>query len=250
MNYVINYIYDGKCQLRWPATTPRSKMAARDVSGTWRHGIVERLDGLRWTDVAAGRPLPYLAGPPGPPMWVGAPTRRDPSGAGAAKVVQACIVMDAAVSPRPQRSAMPQTPKDLVALTGIPNPAGSGRPRGRMRPRGRAVDPTALGQVRDVLGGGRPDRRHLIDYLHAIQDRYGHLAARHLCALAAELNLSQAEVYEVATFYSQFIVVADGAAPPPGVAVRVCDGLACTLKGAARLLEECTQALGDDARVL
>ncbi len=145
---------------------------------------------------------------------------------------------------------MPQTPKDLVALTGIPNPAGSGRPRGRMRPRGRAVDPTALGQVRDVLGGGRPDRRHLIDYLHAIQDRYGHLAARHLCALAAELNLSQAEVYEVATFYSQFIVVADGAPPPPAVAVRVCDGLACALKGAARLLAECTEALGDEALVL
>ena len=59
-----------------------------------------------------------------------------------------------------------------------------------------------------------PRRRDLlIEYLHLIQDRYGHLSARHLAALAAELRMAQTEVYEVATFYAHFDVVNDGEAP-------------------------------------
>ena len=45
-----------------------------------------------------------------------------------------------------------------------------------------------------------------------------------------------AEVYEVATFYAHFDVVADGEARPPAVTVRVCDSLSCMLAGAEPLL--------------
>ncbi|MBL8585166.1 MAG: NAD(P)H-dependent oxidoreductase subunit E, partial [Bradyrhizobiaceae bacterium] len=97
--------------------------------------------------------------------------------------------------------------------------------RGRTRrppktPKGRQVDPRALEEVR-VLLGARPRRRDLlIEYLHLLQDRVGHLSAPHLVALASELRLALAEVYEVATFYAHFDVVTDDA-PPPAVTVRV-----------------------------
>ena len=56
-----------------------------------------------------------------------------------------------------------------------------------------------------------PRRRDLlIEHLHKIQDRYGCLSARHLVALAAEMKMAMAEVYEVATFYHHFDVVKEG----------------------------------------
>ena len=47
-----------------------------------------------------------------------------------------------------------------------------------------------------------------------------------------------AEVYEVATFYAHFDVVADGEPRPPAVTVRVCDSLSCMLAGAEQLLSD------------
>jgi formate dehydrogenase len=79
----------------------------------------------------------------------------------------------------------------------------------------------------------RPDL--LIEFLHLIQDAYGHLSAAHLRALAEELRLSMAEVYEVATFYAHFDVVKEGETPPPALTIRVCDSLSCELAGAQAL---------------
>ncbi|HMB76828.1 MAG TPA: NAD(P)H-dependent oxidoreductase subunit E, partial [Kiloniellaceae bacterium] len=74
--------------------------------------------------------------------------------------------------------------------------------KGRRTPKGRQVEEQALQEVRALLGD-RPRRRDLlIEFLHLIQDNYGHLAAAHICALADEMRLAQTEVYEVATFYA------------------------------------------------
>ena len=127
---------------------------------------------------------------------------------------------------------------------------GSGRGRGRNRPRGRQVDPEALEQVQALLGD-RPRRRDLlIEYLHCIQDRYHVLSAAHLVALADEMRLALAEVYEVATFYAHFDVAREAAAPPSDVTVRVCDGLVCEMMGAQGLLENLSEALGSGVRVM
>ena len=127
---------------------------------------------------------------------------------------------------------------------------GAGRGRARMRPKGRHVEPRAADEVRTLLGG-RPRRRDLlIEHLHLIQDRYRCLSAPHLAALAAEMRLALAEVYEVATFYAHFDVVREGEAPPPEVTVRVCDSLTCEMMGAQSLLQRLPGILGPDVRVV
>jgi formate dehydrogenase len=123
------------------------------------------------------------------------------------------------------------------------------RRRPRQTPKGRQVDPRALAELKELLGA-RPRRRDLlIEFLHLIQDRYGHISAPHLAALADEMKLAQAEVYEVATFYAHFDVVKDGP-PPPAVTVRVCDSLSCAMSGAEQLLAALPEKLGPGVRVL
>ena len=84
---------------------------------------------------------------------------------------------------------------------------GQGKRRGRITARGRQVEPDAAEQIEALLGD-RPRRRDLlIEFLHLVQDRYGHISAQHVAALADALKLAQTEVYEVATFYHHFDVV-------------------------------------------
>jgi len=116
--------------------------------------------------------------------------------------------------------------------------------------KGRPVDRTALAEVQALLGDEPRRRDLLLEYLHKIQARYGHLSPAHVVALAREMRLAPTEVYEVATFYHHFDVVKDGAAPPPAVTVRVCDSLSCELAGAAELLTALRERLGPGVRVL
>ncbi|MGE0062998.1 MAG: NAD(P)H-dependent oxidoreductase subunit E, partial [Xanthobacteraceae bacterium] len=135
----------------------------------------------------------------------------------------------------------------------VPPPArgdGVGRRRPPRTPKGRQVDPVALEEVRGLLTDRSRRRDLLIEHLHLIQDRYGHLSAAHLAALAAEMRMAQAEVYEVATFYSHFDVVKEGETPPPAITVRVCDSLSCAMAGSEELLKKLPAILGKDVRVV
>jgi formate dehydrogenase beta subunit len=126
------------------------------------------------------------------------------------------------------------------------------RPRRRPNrtPKGRQVDPRALEEVRALLGARSRQRDLLIEHLHLIQDRYGHLSAAHLAALAQEMKLALTEVYEVATFYAHFDVVKEGEQAPPAVTVRVCDSLSCAMTGAEQLLADLPGKLGSGVRVV
>ena len=107
--------------------------------------------------------------------------------------------------------------------------------KGRKTPKGRQIDDAALSDVRALLGDSPRRRDLLIEFLHLIQDRYGHLSVAHLNALADEMRLAQTEVYEVASFYAHFDVVKADEAPPPALTIRVCDSLSCELAGAQKL---------------
>src|SRR5437762_13859865 len=109
--------------------------------------------------------------------------------------------------------------------------------KARGTPKGRQVNPQALGEVRALLGDESRQRDLLIEHLHKINDRYHHLSAAHLAALAQEMSMAMAEVYEVATFYHHFTVVKEGETPPPALTVRVCDSISCELSNSKDLLE-------------
>ena len=112
----------------------------------------------------------------------------------------------------------------------------SGRGKGRHTPKGRQYEDEALAEVQALLGE-RPRRRDLlIEFLHLLQDAYGHLSARHLRALAHEMCLSMAEIWEVASFYAHFDPVKEDEVPPPALTIRVCDSLSCELAGAEALV--------------
>ncbi len=111
----------------------------------------------------------------------------------------------------------------------------SGKGKGRTRPKGRGLDDQAWQDVRDLLGDAPRRSDLLIEHLHLIQDAHGQLSAAHLRALAEEMRMSMAEVYEVATFYAHFDVVKEGEVPPPALTIRVCDSLSCELAGAQAL---------------
>ena len=117
-------------------------------------------------------------------------------------------------------------------------------------PKGRQVDAAAVEEVRRLLADQPRRRDLLIEHLHRVQDWYGCITARHIAALAAEMRLAQAEVYEVASFYAHFDVVLDGEMPPPPLTVRVCDGIACELAGSHGLRKSLTETLGPDMRVI
>lgn len=114
--------------------------------------------------------------------------------------------------------------------------------RTRVFSRGRQVEGVACSEIKTLLGDlpRKPDL--LIEFLHRVQDCFGHISEEHLAALAQELNLPMAQVYEVVTFYAHFDFVRAGQAPPPQITVRVCDSLSCQLKGAEQLKTALQQA--------
>jgi len=132
----------------------------------------------------------------------------------------------------------------------IPLQAVEKQIRLRSKPKGRIAEPEALEEVRALLKDEPRRRDLLIEHLHKVQDRYGHLSSRHLTALAREMNLPMAEVYEVASFYHHFDIVRDGEAAPPALTVRVCESLSCEMAGAREMLHKLPALLGRDVRVL
>ena len=128
------------------------------------------------------------------------------------------------------------------------------RRKGRLK--GRQPEEQALAEVQALIGPRPPEgyaRDRLIEHLHRVNDHHGALHERHLVALARLMNLSMAEVYEVASFYHHFEIVR-GDAAVPRLVVRVCESLACEMAGARELLRELPErvrALGwaSDVRV-
>ena len=122
----------------------------------------------------------------------------------------------------------------------------------RLHLRGRQPEDTALAEVRALIGEAPPQghrRDLLIEHLHRLQDTYRGLHRRHLVALAHEMNLPRAEVFEVASFYHHFDLLDDGQ-QAAALTVRVCDSLSCAMAGAGDLLARLPQLLGPDVRVV
>ena len=115
--------------------------------------------------------------------------------------------------------------------------------------KGRLVDSEALLEVQKLLSDMPLRKDMLIEALHLIQDEFHYLSAKHLVALAHEMKLAHAEVFEVATFYHHFDVIKENDAPPPPLTVRICDSLTCEMSGAKELTESLKNVLGEGVRI-
>lgn len=93
----------------------------------------------------------------------------------------------------------------------------------------------AIEKYRDVPGA-------LMPVLQEAQEIYGYLPIEVQKIIAKGLDVSYEEVYGVATFYSQFALN-----PKGEVAIAVCLGTACYVKGSAKLVEKITEILGVEA---
>lgn len=116
------------------------------------------------------------------------------------------------------------------------------------RDKGRVIDQRYVREIQDLIMDMPRRRDLLIEYLHRIQDHYHRISSQHIAALAIELNLPTAEVYEVATFYHHFYVTDDNT-EPPSVTIRVCESLTCEMFGGRQLLDVLRKQCAEDVRV-
>lgn len=114
---------------------------------------------------------------------------------------------------------------------------------------GRRVNPVALKQVQKLLGEQPTRRDLLIEYLHLIQDSFGHISADHITALAKEMKLATTEIYEVATFYHHFDVIKEEQYAPPELTIRVCDSITCEMFGANELIDTLEKSTDKNIRI-
>ena len=113
----------------------------------------------------------------------------------------------------------------------------------KYQPRGRKIDEGSLYEIKQLLQGQCLQKDHLIEYLHLIQDYFQQISLPHMLALANELNMSMAEVYEVSSFYHHFDIVEDNTVKPK-ITVRVCNSISCELFGSDQLIKNLQHSLG------
>jgi NADH:ubiquinone oxidoreductase subunit F (NADH-binding)/NADH:ubiquinone oxidoreductase subunit E len=135
----------------------------------------------------------------------------------------------------------------IVAVASVEQLRGRLRKKGQLK--GRQPDHVAMAEVAELIGPEPHRRDLLIENLHKLNDAHRGLHDRHLVALARQMNLPMAEVFEVATFYHHFEVLRDGQ-EPARLTVRVCDGLSCEMRGARELLQQLPALLGAEVRVI
>lgn len=88
-----------------------------------------------------------------------------------------------------------------------------------------------IDSVKDVDGS-------LMQVLHKAQDTFGYLPIEVQKFISSELDVSLAEVYGVATFYTQFAIEPKGKHK-----IGVCLGTACYVKGAQLIMDKLTKEL-------
>ena len=117
------------------------------------------------------------------------------------------------------------------------------------RVEGRTTPHKAVADIRKLLGDEPRTRDLLIEHLHKIQDHFGHISNRHILALAIEMELPMAEVYETATFYHHFDIIKPEGTPPPPLTIRVCESLSCEMFGAKDLIETLKTKYKNEVRI-
>lgn len=93
-------------------------------------------------------------------------------------------------------------------------------------------------KVQDIIKNWDREK-NLIAILLAVQDELGYLPKHGMIEVSRHLNVSEASVYGVATFYNQFRFI-----PPGKNHIEVCMGTACHVKRGSIVLESWERRLG------
>jgi NADH-quinone oxidoreductase subunit E/NADP-reducing hydrogenase subunit HndA len=96
-----------------------------------------------------------------------------------------------------------------------------------------ALSETTKNFIHEVCKKYRNDEHELINVLHETQDALGYLPIEVQHAIASELDISDAKVYGVVTFYSFFTML-----PRGKFDISICMGTACYVKGNELILDE------------
>lgn len=99
-----------------------------------------------------------------------------------------------------------------------------------------ALDLTPLDEILDEY---QTERGAVIPVLQRAQAIYGYLPRQVLETIAHKMRVPVSHVYGVVTFYSQFYLAKRGRH-----IIRQCDGTACHVRGAARIIEAVEKELG------
>jgi len=90
-----------------------------------------------------------------------------------------------------------------------------------------------------VIDEFKTQKGAVIPVLQRAQDIYGYLPAEVLKRISERMGVPLSQVYGVATFYAQFYLTRRGRH-----IVRQCDGTACHVRGAAKIIRAVEQELG------
>ncbi len=96
-----------------------------------------------------------------------------------------------------------------------------------------------LAPLDEVLEEYRGQRGAVIPVLQKAQEIYGYLPPEVLKRVAEGMRVPIGQIYGVVTFFSQFYLTRRGRH-----IVRQCDGTACHVRGAARIIDKIEQELG------
>lgn len=102
------------------------------------------------------------------------------------------------------------------------------------------VDETLdLAPLQQVIEEYRGQRGVLIPVLQRAQEIYGYLPKEVLKEIARGMGVPLSQVYGVVTFYAQFYLNRRGKH-----IIRTCDGTACHVRGAAKIIDALEKELG------
>lgn len=94
-------------------------------------------------------------------------------------------------------------------------------------------------QLRELIAAHKGQQGALMPVLQGAQEIYGYLPEEVQKIIAIEMDVSMAEVFGVASFYSMFTLN-----PKGKIAVAVCLGTACYVKGAGDIINKVSEMIG------
>ena len=94
-------------------------------------------------------------------------------------------------------------------------------------------------KLKEVFSHFKGDKHELISLLQETQEKFRYLPAAAIKEISQFLEVPEATIYGVATFYAQFKLK-----PLGKRVIRICRGTACHVRGSAKVLEEMEKQLG------